>query len=357
METPPSSATNPSQTDPTFIFELFRGSHATEILVSAVCHLKLFDLLADKPLSWEDLKSAAGLDERPMVVLMTALRAMGLIAQDADRRYQATALAAGHLGVGADFGVDGYLGLAADNPGVLDFLERLRTNRPRGAGDPEAGAAFIFKEGMDSAMEKEAEARHLTLSLAGRAKNVAPHLARNLDLSGVKTLLDIGGGSGIYSIALVQANPGLQAIVMDGPEVLKVAAEFVEEHGVGDRVELLEGDMFADDLPGCDAVLLSNILHDWDVPECEVLVKRCADAVPDGGRVLIHDVFLDDTMDGPLPLALYSASLFSLTEGRAYSAGEFRGMLEKAGLDVSGEIVPTLIHCGVLEGCRSGFPA
>jgi predicted O-methyltransferase YrrM len=235
---------------------------------------------------------------------------------------------------------------------VLDFVERLRSNTPRGAEDPETGAAFIFKEGMDSAMDRETDARHLTLSLAGRANNVAPHLAANLDLSGVQTLLDVGGGSGIYSIALVQANPGLRAIVMDGPEVLKVAAEFVDKHGVGDRVELLVGDMFADDLPECDAVLLSNILHDWDIPECESLVKRCTGAVPTGGRVLIHDVFLNDAMDGPLPLALYSASLFSLTEGRVYSAAEYRVMLEKAGLEPLPGITKTLVHCGVLEGLR-----
>jgi hypothetical protein len=62
---------------------------------------------------------------------------------------------------------------------------------------------------------------------------------------------------------------------------------------------------------------------------------------------LIHDVFLNDALDGPLPVALYSAALFSLTEGRAYSAAEYRGWLESAGL-TPGPLVPTLIHCGVL---------
>jgi hypothetical protein len=68
-----------------------------------------------------------------------------------------------------------------------------------------------------------------------------------------------------------------------------------------------------------------------------------------GGEVVIHDVFLNDELDGPLPIALYSAALFSLTEGRAYSAAEYRVMLEKAGLG-PGEIIPTLVHCGALAG-------
>ena len=97
--------------------------------------------------------------------------------------------------------------------------------------------------------------------------------------------------------------------------------------------------------------MLSNVLHDWDVPECQTLIARCAAALPAGGRVLIHDVFLNDALDGPLPLALYSAALFALTEGRAYSAAEYRGLLRAAGLK-DGDVVSTLIHCGVLTGTR-----
>jgi len=338
-------------TDPTPIFELFRGNYATEILVNAVCNLRLFDHLHGEPISWEDLKENAQLEERPMQVLMTALRAMGLIHKDAEGKYSSTDLASEHLGDFLDYNIDGYLRLGADSPGTIEFLDRLRTNAPRGAENSD-GAAFIFKEGMDSAMHKSREARQLTLSLAGRAKNVAPYLAARLDLHGVKTILDLGGGSAIYSIALAQKNPGLKAIVIDSEQVLDVAREFIQEYGVEDQVELRVGDMFSDDLPKCDGILLSNILHDWDVPECEQLLQRSADRLKPGGKVWIHDIFLNDELDGPLPIALYSAALFTLTEGRAYSAAEYRDMLTKAGLKPAHNIVPTLVHCGVLEGVK-----
>ena len=100
---------------------------------------------------------------------------------------------------------------------------------------------------------------------------------------------------------------------------------------------------------GADAILLSNILHDWDEPQCAQLVQRCADALPAGGRLLIHDVFLDDDLAGPLPIALYSAALFTLTEGRAYSAREFQGWLTEAGLSLL-PVTPTLVHCAVVGG-------
>lgn len=338
-------------TDPTSIFEHFRGVHATELLTIAVAHLGVFEKLASGPLDPAALQQRLQLADRPFVVLITALRAMGLVAKTASGQFELTQLASEHLVPGGAFDVSGYVGLAAQNPSVLGMLERLKSNRPFGAEPKsEEGTAFIFKEGSTSAMEQEASARRLTLSLAGRARNVAPHLARQLELHDCGFLLDVGGGSGIYSFELLKKHPELRAIVMDGAEVLKVAEECAREWGVAERVEFIEGDMFRDPFPpGLDVVLLSNILHDWDVPQCAELVKKAADALRPGGQVLIHDVFLNDNLDGPLPIALYSASLFSLTEGRAYSAAEYRQWLTDAGLTPE-TIRPTLVHCGVMSG-------
>jgi len=344
------SALQPPQLDPAPVFELFRGAHATELLTAAVAHFNVFSRLADGPLPASQLQSELNLQDRPMVVLFTALKAMGLLAERAGF-LQLTPLAAEHLVPGGAFDVGDYLGLAAQSPGVLVMVERLKTNRPAGADASGNGVAFIYRDGMASAMEAADSARHLTLALAGRAKNVAPVLAEKLPLDGVRTLLDVGGGTGIYSFALLQKNPHLNAIVLDRPEVLKIAAELAEQYGIADRLELLPGDMFESPLPAADAVLLSNILHDWDVPECRSLVQRCASILPAGGRLVIHDVFLNDALDGPLPIALYSASLFTLTEGRAYSAAEYREWLSTAGLRCDA-VIPTLAHCGVLSARR-----
>ena len=349
----PRSALTPPATDPTPIFEHFRGSYGTELLTAAVAHFDLFAKLGEGMI-FHELRGAIGLERRPAQVLSTALRAMGLLQVDAGGRISATPIAREHLVPGGEFDVGGYLGLAARSPGVLEMVERLRTNRPAGSESPDDGAAFIFREGIESAMEREPSARSFTLALAGRAKNVAPHLARVADLNGCRSLLDVGGGTGIYAIACVQANPDLRASVWDRPEVLKVAREMADEHGAGDRIDLIPGDMFADPVPaGADAILLSNILHDWDEPECRVLIARLAESLPPGGRLMIHDVFLDDDLGGPLPIALYSAALLTLTEGRAYSANEYRSWMEAAGL-VVGPVAPTLVHCGILTGRRPG---
>ncbi len=336
--------------NPASLFEHYRGQYATTVLVAAVSEFNVFGHLAGGPLDFTQLLARTGLAERPLQVLLTALRAMETVNRWPDGRYELTPLAAEHLVAGGEFFVGDYFGLAQDSAEVRELVVRLRTNRPKGADD--AGAGFIFRAGLKSAMEETAAARHFTLALAGRAKNVAPVLAAQLPLPDVSRLVDVGGGTGLYSLALLRANPALRAIVWDRPEVLRIAAEFAASSGVADRLELVTGDFFADAYPaGVDAVLLSNILHDWDVPACREILRRAAAALPVGGRLFVHDVFLNDDLGGPLSAALYSANLFAVTEGRLYSAAEVRGWLTEVGLTPV-DLQPTLIHAQVLSAVK-----
>lgn len=349
----PANALQFPQSDPAPIFELSRGNFATELLAAAVVHFQVFRHLAAGSLNFDDLRARTGLAERAGRVLFTALGAFGLVDVQMANRYSLTRLAREYLLPGSYFDISGYIALAGQSPGVADLVERLRSNQPARARTDDAGAAFIYREGMDSAMDQEQSARRLTLALAGRAKIVAPSLARVVPTESARLLLDLGGGTGIYAIAFLQKEPRLRAIIFDRPEVLKVAAEMAGQYGVSNRIELVAGDMFLDPLPPADTILLSNVLHDWDVPECRRLIQRCAGALQEAaqagpaGRLLIHDVFLHDNLDGPLAIALYSAALFSLTEGRAYSAAEYRGWLAEAGLRAAAP-VPTAVHCGVI---------
>lgn len=349
MQQPHSSPRRPSS-DPAPFFEHFRGQYATAILVAAVSEFHLFERLSQGDASLDQLRAQTQLAERPMMVLLTALRAMGAVRRDPEGRFGLTPMACEHLVRGGEFFVGDYFSLAKDSAEVRELVERLRSNRPKGAEAD--GAGFIFRQGIKSAMEQASSARHFTLALAGRAKNVAPVLAETVHLPAGARLLDVGGGTGLYSIALLEAHPTLHAIVWDRPEVLNIASEFARDRGVSDRLALMPGDFFTDAFPaGSDTMLLSNILHDWDVPECRQLVRRAAEALPPGGRLLVHDVFLDDDLGGPLPAALYSANLFAVTEGRLYSAAEVRCWMTEAGLVPTG-LQPTLVHAQVLTAVK-----
>ena len=344
----PRSALNLPQSDPKPIFDLARNAYGTELLTAAIAHFDVFGRLTKAPLALPEFAAALGFLERGAIVLTTALRAMGLLAKDHAGRFTLTPLAVEHLVPGSDFYVGEYLAMGADSPAVRETAQRWRSDRPGGGEAGESGVQYIYRAGVRSAMEQAEMARYLTLGLAGRRGNVAPALARAVDLSSAKTLLDVGGGSGLYCIAFLQRYPQLRGIVLDRPEVLQVAAELAAEYGVSDRLTCHAADMLGDDpWPAADAVLLSNVLHDWHVPECRKLVARSAAAVPTGGQVLIHDAFLNDGLDGPLAVAQFSIRLYCLTEGRCYSAAEYRGWLEAAGLRAE-PVRPTLADCGVL---------
>ncbi len=333
--------------DPAPIFELFRGNYATELLTAAVVHFNLFEEISTDQVGSETLRTKLGFEKRAWNVLITGLKASGLLLENKGK-LSLSEIAKSTLLKDSRHSIAAYIGLSAQAPGVLEMVNRLRVSTPIHADKPDVGAAFIFREGLDSAMDKTESAMNLTLSLAGRAMNVAPVLAEKLPLSGNKTILDVGAGSGLYSIALLEKNEGCKAILWDGAEVLKVADQFVRQAGLISRVKNISGDMFADPVPmGVDVVLLSNILHDWDEPECIRLINKLVQALPKDGLLLVHDVFLNDELDGPLEIALYSAALFSLTEGRAYSKKEYQAWLNEAGMTLV-KVIPTLAHCGVM---------
>ncbi|MGI9589963.1 MAG: methyltransferase, partial [Myxococcota bacterium] len=99
--------------------------------------------------------------------------------------------------------------------------------------------------------------------------------ARQVDLSGRRRLMDLGGGSGAYSITAVQKFDGLSAVVFDLPPVVEVTREYIEKHGVADRVSAQAGDFTRDSLPsGCDAALMASNLPQYGPEVIQKVVQR-----------------------------------------------------------------------------------
>ena len=161
---------------------------------------------------------------------------------------------------------------------------------------------------------------------------LGPALAKNLDLSEHKAVLDIAGGSGIYACSIKARHPHVKATVFERPPVDRIARECIAKHGV--EVDVVAGDMFKDELPtGYDVHLWSNVLHDWDEPTVQSLIAKSAAALPTGGLMVIHDAFLNKEKTGPLHVAEYSALLMNITEGRCYGLGEMARYLAERGFD------------------------
>lgn len=165
------------------------------------------------------------------------------------------------------------------------------------------------------------------------ARKVSSEIAADLDLGGFKRLLDVGGGSGSYTIALLRKNPQMRAVLYDLEKVVPMAEERLAEEGLLDRVELVAGDFYKDELPkGCDLALLSAIIHQNGVDENIELYEKVLKALEPGGMLLIRDHVMEESRTKPASGAVFAINMLVNTRsGDTYTFEDIKAGLEKAG--------------------------
>lgn len=168
------------------------------------------------------------------------------------------------------------------------------------------------------------------------AMGQAASVVRAVGVKGVSRLLDIGGGSGAYSIAFAQANPALRAEVLDLPKVVPIARKYIEEAGLSDRITTRIGDLRKDDFGrDYDLLFLSAICHMLSPDENRDLLRRCHRALKPGGRVVIRDFVLGPDKTTPKWAALFALNMLVATQGGGcYSEEEYTSWLRAAGFEV-----------------------
>ena len=178
------------------------------------------------------------------------------------------------------------------------------------------------------------QARRFTVAGYNGSISLAHRLAKRFDFSGFGRWLDLGGGSGCYSIAACERNPDLTSTIMDFPNVLTVTREFIDEHNLSDRIATTAGNFIDDDYPsGCDLVSFITPLQGY-MPDMVVkLLTKAVDALEPGGTLLVMDYMLDDAKSGPLDPAFLNLGgvRHGHFRGRVNSGAEFRSYFEQAG--------------------------
>jgi len=327
--------------DPAPITRSLRGVYSTRLLCAAVCHLKVFKHAMNGAHTLGSLQSELGLAERPANVLFPAMRAMGLLALDEDR--VCVTDTGRYLCENEPCHLIDYVGIEASDPGVLEMVERLRHDGLPG----KTSVSFVKDDTAPSPMDDPEAARRFTMALAGRARLLSPLVARAMPVA--RHLLDVACGTGLFACEWLRLNPKARATLLDTPEVLAVAREFCAEYDeVNDRIDFLAADMLFDPLPGADLILAASLFHDWQSATCSDLMRRFADALQPGGQLFIHDVYLDDSMDGPLPAVDYSAQLFFHTKGRLYSRAEYESWMTTGGLGPTELLAPTQLEYALI---------
>lgn len=341
--------------DPTQILDDLRCASLSQLLVAGATQFDVGAALADGPLDYTALRARLQLAERPATVLLTGLRSLLMIDVNAENQIELTAYGREKLSPNSEFNLRGYIGLGAFGADAQNMMACLAADAP--AGD----ISFVYHaDAGPSALDEPATSDALTRAMAARARNVAPYVAQQLDLSNCSRLLDVGGGHGIYSLELLKRFPGLTATVVDREPPLRVAQEYAGQAGLSERVALAFDDIHtyhAGKAP--DVVLMANILHDYSHSDARRLVQHFAEQLPSGGMLIVLDAFLDPVAagappisTGPRPVAAYSAMLFSICEGRCYSLDEYQSMLTNASLTLDPKVPRVPAHGSLLIGRR-----
>jgi SAM-dependent methyltransferase len=312
-------------TDPVDIYRVRDGIYAADMLLAAIVHLDLFSWLEKNPATRADVCRAFDTAARPADVMLTLFAAMGFV-EERQGVFHVTPLAGEHLVKTSPWFLGPYYESLKNRPVALDLLKVLRTGKPANWGSEKDGKDWHL------AMETEAFAAQFTAAMDSRGVYLAQAVAKSIDLSQRRHLLDIAGGSGVYACSLVTHHPHLSATVFEKSPVDRIAARAIASRGCAERVAVAAGDMLDGPLPGhADVHLYSNVLHDWDEPVVRQLIAKSFAALQPGGLLVIHDAFLNAAKDGPLHVAEYSVLLMHSSEGRCYSTREMEEYLLDAG--------------------------
>jgi SAM-dependent methyltransferase len=318
-------------TDPAAILRYRDRQYAAELIATALLHFDFFSWLHENDGATEkEICTHFGFAARPADVLLTLCRANGFISADASHGLHLTQLAREHLVVGSPWFLGAYYAPIKNTPIVQDYVKVLHSGKPaHWQAQSDAGD-------WHESMLDESFAKDFTELMNCRGIAFGQVLAKKLTplLGGRSHVLDVGGGSGIYSSTLLAAHPVLRATVLEQAPVDAITRNEIARHGLTDRVHVIRCDMFADPWPTTDILLLSNLLHDWDFPEVRRLLEKSSQALEPGGLLVIHEAFLHNDKTGPLPVAEYSALLMSITQGKCYTPDEYGSILEELGFTV-----------------------
>ena len=299
------------------ILKMVRGFMASRVVISAA-ELDLFTLLAKQTRTADEVAAALGADLRGITILLDALCALGFLAKN-NGTYRTESSAAPLLSADSP---------ASVRPMVLHMGSVWRNwselnDIVLGKAVPDLKKGILDKENFEAFIG----AMHVV------ASRNAPGVVAAVGPAGARRLLDVGGGSGSYTLAFLDAAPALRATLFDKPPVIEMARDRIEAADMADRVTLVPGDFYTDELPtGHDLALLSAIIHQNSPAENEALYRKIHRALDAGGRIVIRDHVMSPDHTQPTEGALFAVNMLAGTKGGStYTFKEIEAGLAAAG--------------------------
>ena len=288
-------------------------------VLGAAAELDLFTLLGDAALSAEHLAGQLKTNLRATTILLDALAALGLL----DKQEH-------HYSVPAELRPL----LAADSPeSILPMIlhqMNLVRNWSQLARVVKSGEPAVHQPSIRGA---EGDRAAFIGAMHAISAPMADPLVARLGPPQFRHLLDVGGASGTWTLALLRGSPGGRATIFDLPDAVEQARSRMAETGFLDRVSFAAGDFYDDDLPGgADLVWLSAIVHQHSREDSRELFEKIHAALVPGGRLLIRDIVMEPDRVRPVDGALFAVNMLVATaQGGTFTFDEFVEDLHAAG--------------------------
>lgn len=288
--------------------------------------------IAEAPGTTGELSARLGLNGRALGSVLALLASLGYLASR-HGRYHVTDAARHHLLPSSPFSWGGvWAQMRQGSPLYAQLLTALTTPDPVEATPQRSGSGDRSVDGWASGRLSADAAASMTAYMHSHSAAAAVAVAQSDMFSSTSRLLDVGGCSGVFSIALAERHAGLRCTIMDLPAVCELTPEYVMKCGLEDRIDTYAADMFRDPWPqGYGAVFLSNIFHDWRPATCLALARHAFDVLPAGGTINLHEMLLDDDGAGPRTAAAFSVLMAASTEGQQFTFAQLESLLTDAG--------------------------
>jgi len=317
--------------DDRLLWDVWMSSYHYPMLCAAD-DLGLFTLLQDRPATAEMVVRGLSISPRAAEVLLGLMTSLGFLTEH-QGKFGLTEVSRNYLLPQGPYYRGPSFSELRNNPPTFERIrEGLLRDDPVGGriGDREASAAELWEPGDIDPKS----AGLITQAMRSESLPSATGVALRGDFAGVRRLLDVGGGSGCFCIALANRYPKMRFTILDLPPVCEVAKRYVAEYGLEDRVDTVAANMFKDPWPpGYDAVFFSNVFHDWNRELCLFLGQRSFDILPKGGSIYLHEILLNDSKTGSLVAFSFSIPLLLMTKGKQYSAAELDELLRECGFE------------------------
>lgn len=348
-----SSAAVPEQSLPpqATIMQMVSGAWVAKIMAD-VSRLNVPDLLKKHgPMSAAEMV-ASGVDALPdpLERALRACAALGIFSEDPSGRFGPTQLS-GVLTIDSPVSVKRFAEMFGE-PWIwkiwLGLPDAIRTGEPQ--TQAQLGLDFWgYLKAHPEKMENFGE------SMKSNSVNSMRGVLAHCDFSGVRKMVDVGGGFGHLALALAEKYPHLHAAVLDMPDLIPIAKKSlpVNDPSVAARFQYVGGDMF-ESVPAADAYVIKHIIHDWEDERCIRLLKNCRASMQGNGRVFCIDSVVPPLGDtSGVTAKLLDMVMMTFITGKERTMRQWEDLYAAAGFRIA-SVTPIQDNIGtsIIEGVK-----